>query len=354
MNPASVQDMLRDAQILAQHAVRRGKLPANSKVFELMSSLRASPDPASEAEMVAQLYREIDALAKAIAPTTFKQLVWRQSLSGYVRHFFAVTTPYALGFLTLLLTLYLAFQSSQLHQADTALRAYEDWVGQQPREKLFAAFKMYRYERVLNIRQPPLAQLDAYQRLIEDAHQLAAKGNAIQELLQSASAYRYFPPFLHASPLASYAGLIRQEGATAGGTIDLKPGVGTNPDIPGSGPVMAGPGPDAGRLGCAVDEPQAPVGLQRHTQLQPSSDMEAYASSWACFLSLLAIDEQRLSYSPWPVIFATRLKVNMLVTWLLPALYGLLGACVYLMRNMMVTRHEEHEGDQKVLTHFSL
>ncbi len=40
--------------------------------------------------------------------------------------------------------------------------------------------------------------------------------------------------------------------------------------------------------------------------------MEAYASGWACFLQLIGIDEQKLSYSPWPVIYATQLKVNAL------------------------------------------
>ena len=40
----------------------------------------------------------------------------------------------AVGVLTLLLTLYLAFQSSELHSADMALREYQDLVNEQDRK----------------------------------------------------------------------------------------------------------------------------------------------------------------------------------------------------------------------------
>src|SRR5512139_2756339 len=101
--------------------------------------------------------------------------------------------PFAIGFLTLVLTCYLAFQSSQLNQADMALRSYYEWVGQQPREKLYAAFKLFHYERVLNVTQPPLEQLDAYQKLVDDAQELAKKGAAIQNMLVEASTLHYVP-----------------------------------------------------------------------------------------------------------------------------------------------------------------
>ncbi len=262
------------------------------------------------------------------------------------RHVVAVVTPFTLGFVTLLLTIYLAFQSSQLHQADTALRAYQEWVAQQPREKLYAAFKMYRYERVLNVKQPPLAQLDAYQKLVEDGHHLASKGAAIQVLLQGASELRYFPPFLQDGEWLPFDKQTAMESV-------LKPGPGTDPAVPGSGPGMGAQGQ---ARDCSVD---APVPAAKASKASPpaapirlASDMEAYASGWACFLQLIGIDEQKLSYSPWPVIYATQLKVNMLVTWLLPGLYGLLGACVYLMRDMMILRRPAPDGP--VLNHLSL
>ena len=56
----------------------------------------------------------------------------------------------------------------------------------------------------------------------------------------------------------------------------------------------------------------------------------------------------------WPIIYEARSKVNVLVTWLLPGLYGLLGACVYLMRNMMRSRNDNFNPENTVLNKLSL
>jgi hypothetical protein len=85
-----------------------------------------------------------------------------------------------------------------------------------------------------------------------------------------------------------------------------------------------------------------------------AAEIEAYEAGWSCFLQRIQIDEKQLTYSPWPVIFDTKLKVNLLVTWLLPGLYGLLGACVYLLRDMIVHRHERKAADRSVLNSLSL
>lgn len=361
MGPANVRSLMRDAHVLAEHALRHGQLPADSKVFKVLAAMESSPDQASEAGLVAELYREIDLLTKAISPTRFEQLVWRQSLAGYARSFVAGVMPFALGLLTLLLTFYLAFQSSQLHQADTALRAYEEWTAQQPKDKLYAAFKMYRYERVLNVKQPPLAQLDAYQKLVEEAHQLATKGAAIQSLLQNASDFQYLPPFVEDRGWTSYAKFLSDRGGLPSqAVVELKPSEGTDPNLPGSG---LRPAPAEGaRTDCDLEPVQPkPVKIKMKVKAEPvaeaprpTNDIEAYASSWACFLTLIGIDEQRLSYSPWPVIFDTKSKVNLLVTWLLPGLYGLLGACVYLLRDMMKSRQGRLYVDTTVLNNLSL
>jgi hypothetical protein len=172
MNATAVQELQREANLLAHFAARNGKLPPENKVFELIGTLEATPAPTPAAcnALIAQLYVEMDALAKAIAPMTLKQLQ-REPFIERLRHLFGIVTPFVIGILTILLTTYLAFQSSQLHQADTALREYQQWVTQQPKEKLYAAFKMYHYEHALTVTEPPLAQLDAYQKLSEEAHQ---------------------------------------------------------------------------------------------------------------------------------------------------------------------------------------
>ena len=184
--------LVRDARLLARHAVENGKLPAESRVISLLTAVPGSKQEWTP-ETVAAFYCEVDLLAKAIAPTTLKDLGLPGSISAVTRRLAIGLTPFVLGFLTLLLTIYLAFQSSQLSQADTALREYQDWDTQHPREKLYSAWKMFHYERVLNINQPPFAQLDAYQKLVEDARGLAEKFQAIQGILQDASQVVYVP-----------------------------------------------------------------------------------------------------------------------------------------------------------------
>src|SRR5258708_29462085 len=97
--------------------------------------------------------------------------------------------------MTLLLTLYLAFQSSELHKADLALREYQDLESEGLQEKIYHAWKMYRYERVLNVKGPPLAQLDGYQQLVDDSKHLSEKRDAVQKLLIDSSVIRYVPDF---------------------------------------------------------------------------------------------------------------------------------------------------------------
>jgi hypothetical protein len=340
MDQATLDQLLRDAQMLARFALRQGKLPAGSRIFDLIGTLSTAPQLADAGATVAELYAEMDRLTKAINPDQLKHWAWQQATLSWVRRFVAGISPFALGFLTLLLTFYLAFQSSQLHQADTALRAYDEWVAQQPKEKLYTAFKMYRYERVLNVTEPPLAQLDAYQKLVEDAHQLASKGAAIQDLLQNASQLLHVPPVLERLGLRKFVETVNVgDEVNPANYNNLPPAADSSKRMPDCKSEF---------MHAAVKQPK------RAAQPISFGDIEAYENSWTCFLIRLRIDEAKLAYSPWPVIYETRSKVNMLVTWLLPGLYGLLGACVYVMRDMMLSRRDRTGPDQSVFHQLTL
>lgn len=343
MDSRALTNLLLDAEALADYAARHACMPPDCRVFELLGQAQALHAAGKQAQLASDLSHEIDTLAKAIQPVSVFRLTWRRRLHTVVSRAVTATVPFVIGLLTLLLTCYLAFQSSQLHQADMALRSYYEWVGQQPREKLFAAFKLYRYERVLNVTTPPLAQLDAYQKLVEDAQQLANKGAAIQGMLQSASALQYVPHF------------VEEIGPRAVRSFFLKlNAVGPVPDELPTGPV---PQLDAGRTApgampgtaaalqsthCKAEAPRRaaplkPVSLRGPAK--PEDPADSYEEGWACFLERIQLDPRQLSYSQWPVIYDTQIKINMLVTWLLPGLYGLLGACVYVMRRLILTRH---------------
>jgi hypothetical protein len=260
-------------------------------------------------------------------------LRWRQTLLAQMRLAVALVMPFVIGFLTLILTIYLAFQSSQLHQADTALREYQEWAAQKPKEKLYAAFKMFHYERVL---EPPLAQLDAYHKLVEDAHELAFKGVAIHGLLQNASEILYVPPAVIRLLPPPYADLLQSfnSGDETEVPRDLRPS-------------------DFVPTNCMTEPPpKKEVKTAQKVPYHPTIAMDTYASSWGCFLSRIHLQEEMLSYpAAWPVIYDTRLKVNLLVSWLLPGLYGLLGACVFLMRDMVMSRR--HVRETSILREFT-
>lgn len=344
MNQSELQALLRDANALAHYAARNGKLPLHSKAFELIAALEAKPAPAPVdcGSLTTQLYVEMDALAKSIAPTTLQQLQ-RESITGRLRHVFAIATPFVIGFLTMLLTMYLAFQSSQLHQADTALREYQDWVAQQPKEKLYAAFKMYRYEHALKVTQPPLAQLDAYQKLSEDAHQLVKKGAAIQSLLVNASVTWYIPPILeYMGPFQDFVKRLNH-----GQGIDKDFQLANYNEAP---PASSADGAPATPCGAMPVQPAKALAQSGQFDIE----IDGYMNSWRCFLNGLNIDEVQLNYSPWNVIYDTKSKVNLLVTWLLPGLYGLLGSCVYLMRDFVLTGDAGLRRDRSILSEMLL
>ena len=342
MNATDAQALLRDANTLAHYAARNGKLPPHSAVFDLIAALEAKPRPANYGALTIQLYGAVDALAKAIAPVTLKQLQ-RVSVIDQLQHAFAIATPFVIGILTLLLTLYLAFQSSQLHQADTALREYQDWVAQQPKEKLYAAFKMYHYEHALKVKGPPLAQLDAYQKLSEDARQLAKKGAAIQILISNASVMSYLPPiFEYAGPFQDIVKKINRGEQNV--TSFDRPGYEEDPTAVASAALKA---PSCAPVAAPSANKVVPPG-------QATVEIDGYMNNWRCFLIGFKIDEVQFDYSPWDVIYDTKLKVNLLVTWLLPGLYGLLGSCVFLLRDFVIAGDGRLRRDRPILSQMLL
>jgi hypothetical protein len=343
MDSRALTNLLLDAEALADYAARHGCMPADCRVFELLGQAQGLHAAGKQSQLAADLSHEIDALARAIQPVSVLRLTWRRRVHTVVSRAVTATAPFVIGLLTLLLTFYLAFQSSQLHQADMALRSYYEWVGQQPREKLFAAFKLYRYERVLNVTTPPLAQLDAYQKLVEDAQQLANKGAAIQGMLQSASALQYVPHFVEEigpRPVRSFFMKLNSVGPVpdeipAGAIPQLDAGHAEPGAIPGSYAAL-----QATHCKTEVPPPAAPLKAVAVRGAGRTADpADSYEEGWACFLERIKLDPRQLSYSQWPVIYDTQIKINMLVTWLLPGLYGLLGACVYVMRRLILTRH---------------
>ena len=341
MDSTSVKSLLQEAETLGIYAARNGSLPEDSRIFEVINSIRSALER-GEHPGLSPLIAEITKVSNA-AGLTIKQLLRRETPMGQFRQWAAQMTPFLLGFVTLLLTLYLTFQSSQLHKADLALRENQDLVSERPQEKIYLAWKMYKYESVLNVKELPLAQLDNYQKLVDDAKRLYVKRTAVQFLLTDASVIRYVPEWLENVGPQWFRNLAKNlnDPGSVTDPLSVDGGMAINTDEKGLQEAKLTP------IDCA-EWPALPVKNAKAATLNNKSDVDQYVQSFACFMQSLQIVDD--GYPTEPSIYATRNKVHLLVAWLLPGLYGLLGACVFVMRDLL----RDHEsikvgGDARIV-----
>lgn len=326
MDRTIVDTLLHKARTLADYAVNTGQLPEDSRIFEEIDSITQAVGR-GENPAIAPLVAEMQKVCKK-ARVTVEQLMRRETPLGRLSQQAALATPYLIGFMTLLLTLYLAFQSSELHKADLALREYQDLESERLQEKIYHAWKMYLYEHVLNVKGPPLAQLDGYQQLVDDSKRLYEKRSAVQELLIDSSVIRYFPKFFEYHGPMQPAAVGSEAEVTAGQNLEL-----IKPD-----------------LDCSK-EPEEPVASDKPALFGSRIELDNYRRSIACFVQSLLIGVD-YDYPMVSMIYQTRNKVNLLVSWMLPGLYGLLGACVFLMRELLLVN--KARGDARIVDLLSL
>ena len=324
MDKTYIDRLLYEARMVAAYAVDTGQYPKNSRIFkEINAVARAqerNDDPAIE-PLIVEMQKVCDEVG-----VTVEQVMRFDSPFGRMRRRAALATPYLVGLTTLVLTLYLAFQSSELHKADLALREYQDMTGEHLQEKLYLAWKMYQYDNVLNDTDPRRAQLDSYNKLVDDARRVYEKRVAVQELLREAKHTRYIPEVLEYHGPCLLQDVVRMVNDTA-------------PTVP---PSEGCPAPSSHvilnvsefkPITCKAAGPR-PNPNDRGAKADRKIDVDTYRHDFDCFLMSLQL-QSAYDYPMDPLIYATRNKVNLLISWLLPGLYGLLGACVFLMRRML-------------------
>ena len=324
MDRAFFDTLLRKARALADYAIGTGQYPRDSRLLAQVDALAQELDrgavPAVES-LIVEMQRVSDEIG-----VTPEQVLQLDTAAGRWRWRAALATPYLIGFLTLLLTLYLAFQSSELHKADLALREYQDMVSDRLQEKVYLAWKMYRYDDVINAK-PPLAQLDSYQKLVDDVKRVYWKGKAVGDLLAESSLMRYVPKMFEEHGPCSTRELARMlNGAPP--PLSSEADDCPLPASPINATLLSAGAPD-----CSVENGRPGVGGPR-AKADGRVDLAEYDRSFACFLQSLRLGGD-YTYPMDSLIYSTRNKVNLLISWLLPGLYGLLGACVFLMRRML-------------------
>jgi hypothetical protein len=332
MDRTYVDGLLLKARATAEYAIQTGQYPKESRLLAEIDVYQRALDQ-GDSVPVEPLIKEMQRVCDEIGATP-KQVMELATVVGRWRRKAALVTPYLIGFLTLMLTGYLAFQSSELHKADLALREHQEMVRENLQEKVYLAWKMYRYEDVLNIK-PPLAQLDSYQKLVDDVKRVYWKGKAVGDLLAEASLIRYVPKTFESHGPCGLRALARVlNGAPA-------PLASERDDCPQAAEKLDGAELTSDKPECSA-ELRSPVIGDRTGKLNGNGngngngkvDLAAYDRSFVCFLMSLGLGGD-YSYPRDALIYSTRNKVNLLISWLLPGLYGLLGACVFLMRRML-------------------
>ena len=323
MDRAFFDALLHKARALADYAISTGQYPRDSRLLAQIDALALALTHAGT-PVVEPLIVEMQRVSDEIGVTP-AQVLQLDTAAGRWRWRAALATPYLIGFLTLLLTLYLAFQSSELHKADLALREYQDMVSERLQEKVYLAWKMYRYDDVINAK-PPLAQLDSYQKLVDDVKRVYWKGKAVGDLLAESSLMRYVPKMFEEHGPCAARELARM---LNGAPPPLAPDDDCPlPTVPINATLLNAGAPD-----CNAENGRPGAGAPR-AKADGRVDLAEYDRSFACFLQSLRLGGD-YTYPMDSLIYSTRNKVNLLISWLLPGLYGLLGACVFLMRRML-------------------
>lgn len=342
MDAPDLVEILQDARALAFHALRNGTLPLGSPIFDLIDAA-AQSNTRGESGSASALVAEMGRVSEA-ADITLKRLRGGRSWLGQLRHSAALSTPFLVGFMTLLLTLYLGFQSSELHKADLALREHQDLVGERLPEKIYLAWKAYHFDRPLNAKGPQLVQLDGYQKLVDDAKRLYEKRGAVRKLLLNAQPIRYVPSLLEYSGPCWSRDFSRLMNAPSHNDF-----VSACPTAAAGSSGVAGA--DFSNLREAESPPLvcgnliAQLGNNERAQTAQITNTD-FTASVDCFLLSLQLTDGTYHQPLVDLIYGTRSKVNLLVSWLLPGLYGLLGACVFVMRDLLLSNGRKRRRDE--------
>ena len=173
------EELLKDARLVVEYAVRVGKLP-DENLPKAVKDLEASPTGGTAGE-IASLITALNNGVQAIAPMTLVEL--RAGQSPFDPRNQRVTRRLQMCFcvVTILLTVMVASFTEYLHREETALKALQEIQDTHPLDKLYALRKMVRFEKVLD--QQTSINYDQYHRSIRELRELQDKLSGGYELL---------------------------------------------------------------------------------------------------------------------------------------------------------------------------
>lgn len=290
------------------YAVRAGKLPDNS-LPEAVGRLAQSSD--SDEPDVLAFQTAMNAAVLAMEPMTLADL--RAGRSPFDRRNVRSRKRWQVGLavFTLVIVAAIAHCHFLIQREEVALRAFNESRDARGSEKITAARKIVQFQDALD---PKSCKFDEYQRARHDLRTLAdltvVSWEALRRLAQESPW-----PFLD--------------------QINRSTSMAPIPEARAASPQPAPPSPATTQTIDHICDPRERPDFVSNGYPTWLKNVIYDSVDEICFASTLKLDVQelRLNLAEWvPTI---QQRINLQTVWVLPFLYGLLGACVYIMRRLL-------------------
>lgn len=331
-----IHSLLADARLVVHHAIRAGQLLGN----ELPDAIETlSSSTSITGQDVTRFQRALNDAVAAIAPMTLVDL--RAGHSPFDPRNVAGRKRWQVGLsmATVVLIASIAYYQYSVQRVADSLAAFHEVQEARLTEKVTAARQFAQYREAL--KQGSCAYND-YQRARHDLRKLEVRATAadfdITELAQSSPwpfgdlVNRLFVERkgpLAAKPPAMVAAAASDNGATQGAAGPGAAHGGPQADAAAEAPLCS----EAGRT--RVLEKMPTVWLRQVTE----DGLDDYCFAGAQGLAFAQLQQTQSALNmpigvqnPVPKL-QQRMRIQ--TAWLLPFLYGLLGACVYVMRRLL-------------------
>jgi hypothetical protein len=316
MDSGTVTNLLEDAYLVLQYAVRAGRLP-DATLPNAIREVETSIGAGGLASLV-PLSNAMNGAVTAIAPITLVDLRAGRSPFDKDHRGSSRNLQYFLCGLTVLLAAFIAFYSFSVQRKEGALREYQDIRAANIPGKIDALYRLAQQDEVRTRKDPRYEQ---YQHNLTEIQGLEARDQALLQLLAEQSLPTGWP--FHGEVRAALTWITSALPGTLGAAD--------------AGPEEA---QKEGVFASMCDKPAQDASA-------PATANKTGSSAWrqvvlreqinqSCFKEMMglkhgmAIEATSLSYTA-----QIRDNVSLLNVWILPFLSGLLGATVFLLRDSL-------------------
>jgi hypothetical protein len=315
---AIIKLLLDDARLVIGYAVRVGRLPDDklqTAVYELESAM-----PGSKGQNLTVLTETLNNAIKAIAPMTLIDLRSGRNPFDPRNQRFVKFLQALFCVVTITLTLIVAHMTDNLNRLDTALKGIHQIQESRPFEKMIALHKMVKFDEVLS-KQDSIS-FDQYHRSISELRDLQDKFNGFVDMLSLAFDVSLLPSWLNdilSKLVQTYFPGDKDQNVYQEALKNA------NVLYPSTDQYSDRCSPKVSQNKMDELNSQWPY----HQQALDSSVEES------CFFKKLNLKINPMTPS---MLYEVQVKITILNGWVLPFMYGLLGAVVFVMRNLLDPR----------------